>query len=202
MSINLAAAESNGDDDLNQDRPANQLENQLNPLQQEALKQKQQRHKKKNVIYQWVDENGNTIMSDVPREGAKEIPLPEPQTYSPRKLKAASDEPPELFKPKEMFDKTPPKLKIIEPVNDSWLGNNQGNLQISVAITPGLRPGQILVMKLDGTEISRGILNQLKLQGLDRGSHVLTVEVQMKNSKKPIASSQSTFYVRRPSVNH
>ena len=170
-----------------------------NPLLEEA--NKKSKKKKKNVIYQWVDEDGKTVISDVPHEGAIEIKLPQPQTYTVPKIKAATtnDNQPQN-KLIEKFSRTPPKLKILSPVNDSWLDNNQGNLQVNVVVNPKLGYGQILVIKLDGKEISRSHLSQLNLQGLDRGNHILLVEIQMIKSKKVIAAVESNFNVRRPTV--
>ena len=180
----------------------NKAENSENPLLEESKKQ-QQRPKKKNVIYQWVDVNGKTVISDIPHEGAIEIKLPEPQTYTAPKIKTTTEsnqQPKEKFILLEKFNSVPPKLKILSPINESWLENNQGNLQVYVSVKPKLKPGQSMVIKLDGKEISRGLLNQVNLQGLDRGNHILLVEVVMTKTQKVIASEQSNFNVRRPTV--
>jgi len=200
VSVMTYAAENKQADELNKDP----LSKKLNPLQQEALKQ-QKRPKKKHVIYQWVDENGQTIISDVPHQGALEIKLPEPQTYNPPKIKPVAKNPQEdqqsVLLQSEIYNSTPPKLKITSPANDSWVGNNQGNVNILVNVVPALRSGQLLVIKLDQKEVSRGLASGVNLQGLDRGSHRLVVEVQMKKSNKVIASAESQFFVRRPTVN-
>ncbi len=178
----IQAAETNPLEDLKNEKAAKTE----NPLLEEARKQNK-RPKNNNVIYQWVDENGKTIISDVPHEGAIEIKLPQPQTYTAPKIKATSEDNVEEQKQSnflEKYNSAPPKLKIISPANDSWLDNNQGNLQVNVAVVPLLRPGQTLLIKLDDKEISRGQLSQINLQGLDRGTHNLLVEVQLTKSKK------------------
>lgn len=160
-------------------------------------------NKKKDVIYQWVDEKGNTIISDKPHEGAIEIAVPKPQTYKPAShiLKEQLTQKELLDSPvqrKIVFSTKPPKVKIVSPVNDSWLDNSLGNAQISVVVNPRLGLGQQLVIKLDNKILSQGAALSTAASGLDRGTHTLTVEVVMRDTGKVILTKQSSFHVRRP----
>ncbi len=190
------AAESDVDS-LDTEQPAQPVDNLLEEI---AILKKPK--KKKDVIYQWVDENGNTVISDKPHPGALEIPLPKPQTYKPvlKDIPKTITNTQEPFRAVKIYDKTPPKLKILSPLNDGWLENNMGNVEISVAVIPYLRLGQVLVIKLDDAEVSRGSLTSVKIQGIDRGNHRVSVEVEMENTGKVIVKEEINFNARRPTV--
>ncbi|HFB66885.1 MAG TPA: DUF4124 domain-containing protein [Aeromonadales bacterium] len=167
--------------------------------QNKGKKKAQQR--KKNYIYQWQDENGNTVISDKPHPGAVAIPVPRAQNISTSPTHVRQNFTLDTEDGTKTDDNSsPPDLTIISPANDSWLDNNLGNVTIQVAVTPSLLPGQVLQILLDGEVKNSANSSSITLKNLSRGEHSVVAQVIMKSSKKILRSKQITFYVRRPIV--
>lgn len=150
----------------------------------------------KAAIYKTVDENGNVVFSDTrsPHQPGEEVKL---RPITPMQVMPV--EPPLARSPE---DKQEPstggysRLEIVDPVNDETV-RNSGNFAVKVAMTPKLQPGHKLRLLMDGdaVEPARRSLN-FTLLNVDRGTHVLTVEV-VDQQENVIQSSVSTVHVQR-----
>ncbi len=151
----------------------------------------------KQVIYRWVDEDGNVVLSDQYHKGAEEIMVPKVQTIkyppTPQIQFPGSDKP-------SKAKKTQVNLEIVSPVDGSWLDNTLGDVNIQVAVSPPLSYRQRLIIELDGKIVNNDGGSSVSLKGLNRGVHIITAMVLEGKSIKPSAKKTTTFNVRRPIV--
>ena len=144
------------------------------------------------TVYKTVDEDGNIIFTDKPSADSEEIKIKELQTIenpNPAKYKAPA-------KQATVKDVAYSKLSVTSPENGAGIRNNAGNIRISVALEPGLKPGHRLVILMDGKEVSTGSATSVSLNNVDRGSHSIAVSVVDGNGKKLISSSSSFSLLR------
>lgn len=147
-------------------------------------------------IYRWVDENGKTVYSDRPREGAKRIDLPPLTTYEPGKEQrstssgnGAANEKQEIYK----------SLSITRPANDHTFVDNTGTVAVDIAISPALRPTDEIVLQLDDASVSIQATGYT-FENVFRGTHTLKASVVDRLGNTLITSSPVVFHVRRHSI--
>ena len=149
------------------------------------------------TVYKWVDENGVTHYSDQPHENAQKVTVAQPQTYKalkPPPEQASAAAPP----------KAPPPYSncaITQPANDDTFPNAT-SVGAAVATNPGVRPGDEVVLLLDGSRVpsfppSGG---STTINGIDRGTHTLQVIIRDGNGQVVCQSTNVTFTVLQPSV--
>ena len=148
-------------------------------------------------VYRWVDADGQTHYSDQWRPGAEKIRIQEPAVFSapqPAASKAAAKSAPAAVKGYE-------SLEIASPAQEEVLWNIEGQLRVSVRLTPSLQPGHGLRLYLDGTaqEVPEGSTEAL-LKDVFRGTHTLKAEVVNQSGTVLIASQPTTFAVRQTSI--
>lgn len=150
------------------------------------------------VIYQWTDSDGNVNFSDTPHEGAKQLDLPQAQSYDPKKLqqrKSSKPTPaPELVHAYE-------SITITQPANESTVPNMEGNVNVTVEILPKLADGDSVQLLLDGKPVGGPQTSSaFSLTNVNRGAHKVSANIINKNNKVIIKSNAVTFHVRRPVV--
>lgn len=148
-------------------------------------------------VYKWVDEDGNVIYSDRPREGAQRLEAVEVQTVEPPPLPPARREPPPV--PQARPYET---VAVTSPENDATFWDTAGNVSVSVQVSPPLQGhfGHRLVVYLDGEPIAEpGMRTSFELTNVDRGSHTLRAVVIDREGKEVAASPSSTFHLHRAS---
>jgi hypothetical protein len=154
-------------------------------------------------VYRWVDANGQTHYSDQWQPGAEKIRI---TTDSP-----AAGPPPAA----ERADagntsgaKTPAtparryqSLEIARPAQEEVLWNIEGQLPVSVRVTPALQPGDGLRLLLDGKqqELPDGS-TEVQLQEVFRGVHTLKAQVVNDAGTILIESPIVSFMVRQTSI--
>ncbi len=196
MSINLYAA-SNEELQQGQDHRSDQQ----NPLVKQAKSKPGADQKQKKYIYQWQDENGNTVISDKPHLGALAIPLPQAQIISPPRPPTVQFSAPGTQNGNNTIEQgDTPQLNIVSPAKDSWLENNVGEVTIKVSVKPSLTPGLILQILLDGKIVNAHNSPSVILKNLARGEHSIIARVRRESSQKILRSTQSSFFVRRPII--
>ncbi|MCZ6803273.1 MAG: DUF4124 domain-containing protein [Proteobacteria bacterium] len=144
------------------------------------------------TVYKTVDEEGNSVFSDKPTEGAEVIEIKEARTIS--------------FPETKSFDYTSSKKKqsgvqytrlvITHPRNDSTIQNNSGNVTISVYLEPSLRSGHSIVITMDGNEISNGSASSASVDNVDRGAHNIVASVVSEEGEKLISTSSNFSLLR------
>jgi uncharacterized protein DUF4124 len=145
------------------------------------------------TVYKTVDEDGNIIFTDKPSKGSEEIKLQELQTIkNPNPAKYS----PTPKKSKPIDANVYNTFLISNPADGSGLRSNNGNVTISLALEPPLRPGNKIVITMDGQEVSNGSASSVSLQNIDRGTHSVGASVVDGNGEKLISTSSSFSMLR------
>lgn len=146
-------------------------------------------------IYKWTDEQGNAHYSDQPSEKAKKITI-QPITTVPAVRILPPITPPQGDTSSE---KTNYVVKITSPQNNTAFHSPSGTVDISVNTTPQLSSSSQLIIRLDGSEVSRGQTTQVSLNNINRGTHSLSAEI-IDKSGNSLSSDTSTFTIHRPTA--
>ena len=151
------------------------------------------------TAYKWVDENGQVHYSDRPREGAQEIPLPATPAPTPttRPAQATAESPgaPPADAPAYQ------RIAITSPTQQQTLWNIEGNLDVTVQLSPGLRPGHRVAVNLDGALVDlRPLGLSFQVPNVFRGIHTLEAVVLDARGEELIRSESITFMVQQTSI--
>jgi hypothetical protein len=154
--------------------------------------------------WRWVDEDGVVNYSDQPRPGAERVELGGISTYSPPVWTrpgfgagpdgadagaAGADGPYQRF-------------EIIAPANDETLWNNQGTLDVALAVEPAVQPGDRVSLYLDGQKVT-GLpadATRFTINRVFRGSHTLRATVEDSAGAVRASSDTTRFFVRQTST--
>ncbi len=162
-------------------------------------------------VYRTVDENGNVIFTDKPSPGAVEVEIKEIKTVEPPAPETPAPETPATEMPSEEAGEQPSpeqsefagytKLEITNPVNDTVVRDNAGNVTISVSLEPALNidAGDQLVLYMDGARASAGTVNTFNLLNVDRGTHSFSVAVVNEAGEELMRSAPVSFTLLRHS---
>lgn len=151
--------------------------------------------------YTWTDEDGVVHYSDLPQPGAKEVDLGKykapgsargqtARPVAPVTRRNAEPEP-------ESFQYE--SLAVASPAAEQTLWNIEGVLNVSLALSPALRPGHQVRVYFDGNPQEVSGLS-FQLQQVYRGAHNLQAEVLDENGQLMIRSQPSRFYVQQTSI--
>ena len=161
-------------------------------------------------IYSWTDESGNLIYGDTPPDNISAEVIDPPkltvlegfstryQTDSVTSSQPASTSASKSNAPAKKVVYT--ELRVIAPKKDQAIRANDGDVSIALGLSPKLRPGDKIVISLDGKEFSRGTSRVANLSNLDRGEHTLIVSVVNRAARSLISSGAVTFNVLRNSA--
>ena len=149
--------------------------------------------------YTWTDEDGVVHFSDRPHPGAKVIDLETSGTArprpAPRSTATASQDNTDNAEPASGYS----SIDIASPAAEETLWNIEGTLNVSIALSPPLRPGHQVRLYFDGTpQMVSG--TSIQLQEVWRGVHNLQVEVLDETGKLVIRSRPSRFYVQQNTI--
>ncbi len=147
------------------------------------------------TVYRYTDENGNTVFTDEPVEGAKKldvkpiatvpaIPVPQPTPAPPKE---------------EPFKYT--SIKITNPSNEQFFINDPGQIQVVVSIAPNLAQGHQVQLYFNGSpqgDPKAG--NVFRFKQLDRGEYRTHALILDENGKEVGKSDTITFFVKRHSI--
>jgi len=152
--------------------------------------------------YTWTDEDGIVHYSDRAHPGATVIDLggssaPRPRPTSGRN-QAAPSEPTKEAEPQAISGYQ--SLGIASPAAEETLWNIGAIVNVTLTITPELKPGHRIRVYFDGTPQMVDGLN-FQLQEVYRGVHNLQVEVIDATGILMIRSRPSRFYVQQNTVN-
>jgi hypothetical protein len=147
------------------------------------------------TVYKWVDAQGVTHYSDQPHPGAQKIEIGAVQTYSSQRPDVAS------AAPGGGTEEAPYSLcEIYRPSRDEVFLNTD-SVTARVRLQPDLRPGDSVVLALDGRQLSGVVIgSDITVQPVFRGSHSLLLVVHDSNGNVVCQSEPVTFHVRQPST--
>lgn len=147
-------------------------------------------------IYSYVDEQGNRVFTDQPQGDVPAIRLSPTNgmsalpTIQPTPKKPAS-------RPKKPGYRW---LRILDPEPDATV-RDTGALTVTAASEPGLHPGHHYRLRLDGAAAGpSGPQPVFSLDNLDRGTHLLAVEILDAKGRTLERSPEQAVHVKRPSL--
>ena len=127
-------------------------------------------------VYREVNDAGVPTFSDHAKPGAEPITLRKPSIftdtrYQQSQLKRRSDD---SLTPMKMDY----SLLVTNPLNDSVVRDNAGNLNLTISISPSVQSGHSAELLMDGTKIrdvqGNGII---ALTNVDRGTHAFNIRI-------------------------
>ncbi len=156
------------------------------------------------TAYRWIDPaTGVVVFSDSPppedwhARDLQRIEIPRPRTVP------AFRPPPEAggsVRQGSSESPAPPyaRVWIASPPNDESIRDNAGNVTVQVGLAPGqLRPGDSVVLYLDGMPSVRAGRLQFELENVDRGTHTLQAVVVDRSGSTLVRSEPVTFTLHR-----
>ena len=151
-------------------------------------------------VYRWVDSEGVTHYSDEPRIGAERIDPGEPSV-----IPMAPQAPSGAANQGRGGDGGAGyrRFAIVRPEAEATLRGNPGNVDVALALEPGLRRGHTITLLLDGEPAPRQPESSLQvtLPSLARGAHTLQARVEDGEGRVVAETDPVQFYMHRPSVN-
>lgn len=127
-------------------------------------------------VYKEVNDAGVPSFSDQAMPGAEPVTVRKTSTftdttYQQNQLKRQKND---SLKPA----KTDYKLLVTNPLNDSAIRDNAGNLTLTVSISPSVQPGHRAELLMDGIKI-RDVHagGDIQLTNIDRGTHAFNIRV-------------------------
>ncbi len=168
-------------------------------------------------IFSWIDASGNTVYGDNPPDTAVAQAVAPPKltilenfanryedlastNSSGGSSRRAAETGGGMTFTKKVVDRPYTALKVIAPKADQSIRANDGDVSIALSLSPKLRPGDKVVIYLNGerqTSIRSRVAN---LTNLGRGEYKLLLEIQNKNGESLLKSSETSFNVLRNSV--
>jgi len=155
-------------------------------------------------VYRWTDENGQLHFSDKPSAGAEQIKLKDTSVYTPPVASepAAGIQTDKIEQPggNENSDTTVDYavIAIASPENNQVIRSNDGTVNVSVELQPGLKAGHKIRIYLNNTQAAKDLeTTQITLQNMDRGTHSLEVSVIDEQSNELKRSSALSFHMLR-----
>lgn len=147
-------------------------------------------------IYKYTDDKGNTVFTNQPPEGvaADEVKLPPANTVNIR----TPEPPPPLASDQQGERQQPYQTLAIGGIPDEEaLRANNGTFVVTAQLEPLLQRGHRILFLLDGIpQAAPSTATALQLNNVDRGTHVLTVEVLADNDQV-IQRAEQQFTVQR-----
>jgi hypothetical protein len=157
-------------------------------------------------IYRVVDKDGNVIYTDQPPDdGSEPMDLPELSVIQSDTPEAAADEDGTLQKEESAEPKAAELRKmygdfrILQPQDEETFWGTANQVTVSWGGTAPLQPGMTVRLIVDGSPVDVTGKDSVSLR-LDRGEHVVRVEL-FSGGKRPFLTTQPvTFYVKQASI--
>jgi hypothetical protein len=152
------------------------------------------------TTYVRVEKDGTKTYSDRPIPGGTPIEVQSAQTYSaPAASTPSSGASREQQLLNEMGDPFRYESCAVTPPADQTFTNPE-SVPLGVQLSPPLRPGDVLTLRLDGMAVGGPDAMSFLVKPVARGSHTVSAEVKDRFGRSLCASS-STFHVFQPSLN-
>jgi len=154
--------------------------------------------------YRWVDEDGVVHYSDRPQQGAEQIQLPhEGRRPTPAARQTASLAQPGTTPAGDEQQPSGPfkydSIEISAPAPEETLWNLEGTLNVSIRVTPALRPEDQMRIYFDG-EPRMVSGTSFQIQEVFRGVHNIQAEVVDSTGRVMARSLPNRFYVQQTSI--
>lgn len=153
--------------------------------------------------YRWVDEDGVVHYSDRPRDGAERVELSDTNTVGiriPSRRSTAAAQEDDAGDEGEEESVRYESLEIASPAAEETLWNIEGVLNVSLSLTPALKPGHRVRVYFDG-EPRMVSGTSFQINEVWRGVHNIQAEVLNEAGELMIRSRPNRFYVQQNTVN-
>lgn len=148
-------------------------------------------------IYVWHNEKGELVYSDTPRPGAEEV-----TTRPGNIIKSTTSVETQLLDINKKKISEDYQVIINQPANNATIRDNTGSIYISGIIKPIFKRGLKIQLILDGIPYKKPQDHtRFSLRNIDRGEHVIKMQVINEKGKIIALSKPITFYMHRASVN-
>lgn len=151
-------------------------------------------------VYTWTDAEGQVHYSDRPVPGAREIELHVAATPAapPSSQAAPATSTPAPNRPAPSAYTA---FNVVQPSQQQTLWNIEGNLDVTLELTPALQPGHHIGVYLDGQlqDLDTTSL-QFTVPNVYRGIHTLQAVVLDSSGKEVVRSLAVTFMVQQTSI--
>lgn len=149
-------------------------------------------------VYKWVDEKGVIHYTDQPpAKDAQPAQLPPLQTYRGEAVPPAGN-----VATAPVVAPLPLEVKILSPAPEqTFRGDAEGQVSVSVAVSPALLEGQQLVYYLNGA--AQGEPNpgtSYTFTGVQRGAHSIAVALLDKSGQEIARSAPITVHMKPPII--
>jgi hypothetical protein len=150
-------------------------------------------------VWTWTDANGTVHYSDQPVEGAREVQLTGPQTYTPpvRGPASAATQQPQTAPPSGYTT-----LTIASPAPEETFANTAGTVTVRVTLDPPLAPTHRIELYVDGQRLGQETLTtSFTLVDVPRGTHTVQAVIVDAATRAVIQRSEvRTFFVQQTSL--
>lgn len=148
-------------------------------------------------IWKGVDKDGNVLYSDEPIPGGTRIHREPVQTIAPPRPRAPATPPRQA--PGVSYE----VVEVLLPDQDATVRDNQGRVEVNVALTPNLRVelGHRVLVLLDGSPRGEpATTTRLEISDVERGTHTLEVRVLAADGSLLARSDPVTFHMHRTAL--
>lgn len=148
-------------------------------------------------VYKQVNPDGSVEFTDVPKsDDEAPLPLRPMSTFKAPPVTPISSSPASSKATISQYT----NISITSPANEATIRDNAGNLTVTVSLAPSLQPGHKMVLFDNGTNLGESTSGSFTLSNVDRGTHVLSVQVQDTSGKVLLASEPVTVFLHRQSA--
>ncbi|AOU99262.1 hypothetical protein BI364_16145 [Acidihalobacter yilgarnensis] len=151
------------------------------------------------TIYRWVNAQGDVVFSDVPppNGNAQKLELNHPLNTMQTPQQLSGPQPATGSSGQVAPYRS---LAITSPTNNQSVRANNGDITVSLSLSPALRPGDRIRLFMDGAQVYSGTSTQIPLSNVNRGTHMLYAAVETAGGSVAIRSSGISFTLLRHSI--
>lgn len=140
-------------------------------------------------VYKHTNKQGEISYSDLPVKNSELINIPPVMSYPApivvKKLNASG----RVLMPERLLYE---RIDVTHPSVEGMVRSNFGVVTVSYDLIPAMQKGDKLELYIDGVK-----RDGLTVEGLNRGTHTLYLQVVNEQGKLMISSSNVTFYLQR-----
>lgn len=148
------------------------------------------------TVYKRARPDGTIEFSDTPFPESKAIQVPPVPTYKA----------PPVVRSEARKGETPAaqpaykQITVTSPAEESTLFFDEQGMVVSVKVDPGLKPGDRVVIYLDGQRAASGPASTFTLKDVFRGTHTVRAAVEDAKRTELLRSGTVTFYMVQHTV--
>ncbi len=147
-------------------------------------------------VFKRVLPDGTVIFSDQPHPDATRVEPRDAQvvpSFQPPPSPPARAQTPEAFRYQ--------RLVITAPGDDEVIWNHESVIEVGVELEPALRPGDRLLILMDGAIVAdAGGGGRFTIGNVFRGTHVIEAVIEDAEGARMIAATPVTFHLRQHSI--